>query len=154
MNCAKTSACLAFPILCMPHKSPCFLTKEPDLEKGSQCKSMLIHVTPLLCLYSGWLLADSSGSDSELQTPAEARFWDQKLSPCYTNSLPALFSGFCLNWSCLIRVFQQRFFFKQYAAWPSTEAFVWPSFDFHNFSQSFRQQIKSAIIAKQFIKAS
>ena len=28
-------------------------------------------------------IADSSESDYELQTPAEARFWDQKLRYCY-----------------------------------------------------------------------
>ena len=32
-------------------------------------------------------IADSSESDCELQTPAEARFWDQKLSYCYTSGL-------------------------------------------------------------------
>ena len=32
-------------------------------------------------------IGDSSESDSELQTPEEARFWDQKLSYCYTNGL-------------------------------------------------------------------
>ena len=46
------------------------------------------------------------------------------------------FFWFCVNRSCLMRVFPQRFFFKQYAA-PSTEAFVWASFHFHNFTQRF-----------------
>ena len=38
--------------------------------------------------------------------------------------------------SCSMRVFRERFFFKRYAA-PSKEAFVWPSFHFHNFTQRF-----------------
>ena len=46
------------------------------------------------------------------------------------------FVWFCVNRSYLIRVFPQRFFFKEYAA-PATEAFVWPSFHFHNFTQRF-----------------
>ena len=32
-------------------------------------------------------IADSSESDCELQTPADVRFWDQKLSYCYTSGL-------------------------------------------------------------------
>ena len=46
---------------------------------------------------------------------------------------------FCVNRSCLMRVFPQTFFFTQYAA-PSTEAFVWPSFHFYNFTQRFFQR--------------
>ena len=49
---------------------------------------------------------------------------------------PYFFFWFCVNRSCLMRVFPQTFFFTQYAA-PSTEAFVWPSFHFHNFTQRF-----------------
>ena len=49
------------------------------------------------------------------------------------------FFWFCVNRSCLTRVFPQSFFFKQYGA-PSTEAFVWPSFHFHNFTQRFFQR--------------
>ena len=43
---------------------------------------------------------------------------------------------------CELVLFNEGFFieifFKQYAA-PSTEAFVWPSFHFHNFTQRFLQ---------------
>ena len=49
------------------------------------------------------------------------------------------FFWFCVNRSCLMRVFPHTFFFKQYAA-PSTEEFVWPSFHFHNFKQRFFQR--------------
>ena len=50
-----------------------------------------------------------------------------------------LFFWFCVSRSCLTRGFPKRFFFKQCPA-PSTEAFVWPSFHFHNFTQRFYQR--------------
>ena len=117
-------------------KSPCFLTKEPDLRKGSQYKSTF--ALP-------WLCSESSEGDCELQTPAEARFWVQKLSYCYTSGflLHKFSSRFCVNRSCLMRVFLQKFIFKQYAA-PSTESFFCPSFHFHSFTKSFNQHIKNA----------
>ena len=49
------------------------------------------------------------------------------------------FFWFCVNRSRLMRLFPQTFFFTQYAA-PSTEAFVWPSFHFYNFTQRFFQR--------------
>ena len=89
-------------------------------------------------------IADSSESDCELQTRAEARFSDQKLSYCYTSGLllHKFSSRFCVNRSWLMRVFLQKFIFKQYAA-PSTESFFWPSFHFHSFTKSFHQHIKN-----------
>ena len=61
---------------------------------------------------SAWTLDFTIGdsSESELQTPAEARFWDQTLSYCYTNGLllHEFSFGFCVNRSCLMRVFPQK----------------------------------------------
>ena len=51
-------------------KSPCFLTKEPGLQKGSIIQ---INFRSALTLVDS-AIADSSESDCELQTPAEARF--------------------------------------------------------------------------------
>ena len=53
------------------------------------------------------------------------------------------FLSFVVNRSCLMRVFLQRFIFKQFAA-PSTESFFWPSFHFHSVTKSVHQHIKNA----------
>ena len=62
--------------------------------------------------------------------------WDVKDMFLDLTSQILIFLLFWVNRSCLMRVFPQSFFFKQYGV-PSTEIFVWPSFHFHNFTQRF-----------------
>ena len=70
---------------------------------------------------------------------AQRKRWDVKDVSWLDIYKSLFFFWFCVNRSCLMRVFPQTFFFKQYAA-PSTEEFVGRSFHFHNFTQRFFQR--------------
>ena len=131
VNYGKKSACFASPI-----------SRSPPLNRHVSSQRSLIfkraHNTNQLslCLDAGRLCHSRPVrrviAICKLQTPAEVRFWDQKLSYCHTSGLllhNLISSRFCVNRSCLMRVFLQKFIFKQHAT-PSAESFFWPLFHF------------------------
>ena len=102
-------------------------------------------------------IADSSESDYELQTPAEARFWDQKLSYCYTSGL--LLHNF-LSVLCESVLFNEGFSTEIHfqAIRRTLNGVIFSglrSINFHSFTKSFHQHIKKSWsdvdIAKKFI---
>ena len=126
--------------------TPSNLTRLYYNGSAAKCHSTTTQYRQLRRLHcSSALTLVDSVSGCELQTPTEARFWDQKLSYCYTSGFPLhkFSSRFCVNRSCLIRVFLQKFIVRQYAA-PSAESLFWRSFHFHSFTKSFYQHIKNA----------
>ena len=79
---------------------------------------MLTHVTERF--RSAWTLVDSatgdsSESDSEKQTRAEARFWHQKLSNCYTNG--RLLHKFSSEFLCESVLFNKGVFHRDRHWW-------------------------------------
>ena len=89
-----------------------------------------------LISWANWVLLDDF--KGERLPHAQRKRWEVKDVSWLDIYKSLFFFWFCVNRSCLMRVFPQRFFFKQYAA-PSTETFIWPSFHFHNFTQRFYQ---------------
>ena len=81
MNYAKKSACSASPISRLPLLNRHVSSQRSLIFKRAHNTNQLS-----LCLDSGWL-CHSRQFRGWLQTPAEARFWDQKLSYCYTSGL-------------------------------------------------------------------
>ena len=100
-------------------------------------------------------IADSSESDCELRTPAEARFWDQKLSYCYTSGLLLHNVLSVLCESVLFNEGFSREIYFQAICRTLNKVIFWPSFHFHSFTKSLHQHIKNAdLVCKVFLRSS